>query len=146
LRLLIDDTEYDVNAALDNSTLGDLITLKVSTIGLLGDGSQGVTVPWAREKFNQGMASMAAAKTLEKGEEALQSDTEFLLAVAAIIWLAKRRNGEHLTVADALARGFDDFRFKFDPEDFAPAADPKAPSSVPAESTGTASPTPASTT
>ncbi|HEY4269516.1 MAG TPA: hypothetical protein VGM94_15145 [Galbitalea sp.] len=147
MRLLIDDTEYDVNQALDNAKLGDLIKLKVSTMGMLGEGSAGVTVPWTRAKFNQGMSAMAAADTLALGEEALQSDSEFLLAIAAIIWLAKRNNGETLSIDDALARQFDDFQFKFDPADFVQeSADPKAPSSEVAASPATEAPTKASTT
>ena len=136
MKLLIEDAEYDITSAIDNSALGDLIKLKVQTTGLLGDDSQGVTVPWARAKFNQGMAAMTAAPTLVAGEEALQADSEFLLAVASIIWLAKRKAGEQFTFDQALALEFDDFRIVFEEADFVTvAADPKDRSSEEGEST-----------
>lgn len=104
MRLRVDETEYDITESLQGAAIGDLLELKVKT---KTPEFTGVTV-----KHIQGAFSAVGEKLSEGDFDTIDllGDEDFLHAMFGLIFLARRRAGEKVTVDEAKSVKFADFQ------------------------------------
>lgn len=126
MKLIVAGKKYPLQEAIQGATLRNLYVLKVET----GIGIKSLRDTFARMQDN-------APKDGSKADPLdFLEDAENLLALQAMVWLCKRHDGEHVTVADANAFPLSQMGFESEPADV--AADPTqgptdtAPAVVPA--------------
>lgn len=121
MKLRILDTEYDITDSVNRATLNDLMQLKVKT---KSDNYEGVSVKTIKTTF-ESMGQRAQQEGFDPVE--LLDDPTFLLNMVGVMWLARRRNGETITVEEAGSVTFNDFQFIGDDPTDEAAEDPDAP-------------------
>lgn len=135
MKLRILDTEYDITDAVNHATLNDLMQLKVKTKSDTYDGVSVKTIKTTFETMGQ-RAQQEGFDTVE-----LLDDPVFLLNMVGVMWLARRRNGESITVEEAGKVTFNDFQFIGDDPAEEEAEDPDAPFSEAADAAPSSTPT-----
>lgn len=109
MKLIIGTTEYPLSN-INEASLDDLMQLRKQT---------GLGVKGLRNQL-QSMGDL--------DEDDLLDDPDSLLAVAALVWLARRKAGESLTLEQACAFPLSELRFASEPDDEVVGgdADPKS--------------------
>lgn len=125
-RIIIAGTSYGLDDSLGRASLGDLYTLKVK----LGVSVKTITTTF--QKFGE----LGANEDFSPLD--LLDDENVIRNLQGIVFLARRKAGENITVEDAGMVSFMDIEFELDEADEAAVAEaPKAQTdSVPAASAG----------
>jgi hypothetical protein len=112
VKLVVADVHYDITESLQGATLGDLMNLKLKT-RRPDDGFIGVTVPFIQSTFVD-----TGTRMQSDGFDPLEllGDEAFLSAMIGVIYLARRKAGEPISVADAAETPFTSFRMEDDDE------------------------------
>lgn len=106
---------YSLQESVAGASLGDLFTLKVQT---RRDGFSGVSVKTISDTFSR-VGELAAAGELSPAD--LLDDDAFLQNMIGLVFLARRKAGENITVEDAGRVSFTDIAFEVDEDDEASA-------------------------
>lgn len=96
---------YSLQDSVNGASLGDLYALKVQT---RKDGSPGVSVKTISETFVR-IGQQAASDDFSAVD--LLDDDEFIQNMIGVVFLARRRAGEKITVDDAADVAFNDIEF-----------------------------------
>lgn len=116
MKLIVDEVVYDVLESLHGASLGDLRRLKKD----LGSTVRTINSTFTRLGEESQSDSFDNLSLLE--------DDDFLQSMIGLIWLAKRKAGVDLSIADAEATPYDVFSLDFDDDDEeVEAVDPKEP-------------------
>lgn len=102
---------YSLQESVAGASLGDLFTLKVQT---RRDGFSGVSVKTISDTFSR-VGELAAAGELSPAD--LLDDDAFLQNMIGLVFLARRKAGENITVEDAGRVSFTDIAFEVDEDD-----------------------------
>jgi hypothetical protein len=106
---------YSLQDSVNGASLGDLYALKMQT---RRDGSPGVSVKTISETFTR-VGELAAGDAFSPLD--LLDDDVFIQNMIGVVFLARRKAGEPVTVADASDVSFNDIEFiDEDDEDEAP--------------------------
>lgn len=126
MKLLIQGQAYELQEAIGEAFIGDLYTLKVKL---------GISIKTINETFET-MGELSQREDFNAMD--LLDNSDVMLNLQGLIWLAKRKAGENITVEDAGRIPFAALSFEADPDDLdgevEPEIDPKAQGSAPAES------------
>ncbi len=127
MRIRLHDQEYNLRDATSKAQLNDLMELKIKT---RKDGRAGVDVKTIRAAFIRMGEAFTGAKgdvedaTDEQLSEAVQnaflellSDDEFVQNFIGVMFLARRLNGETVTVQEAGAFAFSEIEWVVNTED-----------------------------
>lgn len=115
MKLLISGTAYDLEDAIGEAAIGDLYTLKIKL---------GISIKTINTTFET-MGEMSKSDEFDAMD--LLDNPDVMLNLQGLIWLAKRKAGESLTVEDAGRVPFAALSFESDEEPEAePEIDPKA--------------------
>lgn len=116
---------YSLHESVNGASLGDLYSLKVQT---RKDGSPGVSVKTISETFIR-IGELAASDGFSPVD--LLDDDVFIQNMVGVVYLARRKAGEQITVEDAASVSFNDIEFVTeDDEDDAAPLDEAAESSA----------------
>lgn len=115
---------YNLQDSVNGASLGDLYALKVQT---RKDGSPGVSVKTISETFVR-IGELAQAEDFETID--LLDDDEFIQNMIGVVFLARRKAGEQITVEQASNVAFNDLAFIEDDEDDAAPLDVAGESSA----------------
>lgn len=120
MRIALNDVTYDLSEAVSKAKLNDLMELKVRTQST----GEGVSVKTIRATFirmgetfktmngqSDDMTDGQMAEALSNAFLELLSDTDFVRNFVGVMFLARRRAGEKITVEDAGEFAFSDIRF-----------------------------------
>lgn len=121
MKIVIDSVVYDVMESMQGAALGDLRTLKKET---------GVSV----RSISQTFMNMGERMKDDDGDldpSLLLEDEDFLDSMIGLIWLARRKAGEKVTLEDAADTSFNAFHLDFDDDE----EEPELPKDEAAEST-----------
>lgn len=110
MKLRIGDQVYDVVESMRGSALGDLRDLMKQTAA----AGEPVTVKTIQEMFTHMGEQMKDKKFTPLD---LLTDDEFLRNMIALVWLARRKEGETITLEDAAATPFTDISLVFDADE-----------------------------
>ena len=102
---------YSLQESVNGATLGDLYALKVQT---RRDGSPGVSVKTISDTFTR-VGELASADGFNPLD--LLDDDVFIQNMVGVVFLARRKAGESVTVDDAGEVSFNDIQFITDDED-----------------------------
>jgi len=147
MKLNVDGVEYDINESMEGAALGDLMNLKIKTRRPEDKEMEipkflGVTVPFIRDVFRDlGDRVLTAAAEEEEAEKLAEAgtplenppegfdyvellgDERFLDAMTGLVYLARRKAGDNIEVADAARTGFNSVQMVPDEDEV--EADPK---------------------
>ena len=102
---------YSLQESVAGASLGDLYALKVQT---RRDGFPGVSVKTISETFER-IGELAAEGGLSPAD--LLDDDAFLQNMIGLVFLARRKAGESITVEDAGRVSFTDIAFEVDDDE-----------------------------
>lgn len=102
---------YSLQESVAGASLGDLYALKVQT---RRDGFPGVSVKTISETFER-IGELAAEGGLKPAD--LLDDDAFLQNMIGLVFLARRKAGESITVEDAGRVSFTDIAFEVDDDE-----------------------------
>lgn len=128
--LELNGKRYEWSNALRRPTLNDLMALKLAT----GIGMRQITAQ-LRTYDRLALDAQARRATWEEFAEDLSEEPDVMAALRALVWLARRQAGEHLTIDEAGDFRPDEFRIVADEPAEAPA-DPTPPATVSAPDAG----------
>lgn len=152
MKIVVNDVEYPLTESIQGATLLDLMKLKVKTRGekYVGDAAfKGVDPKGIMRMFRVMRERVEAAEVVAREREEaglpedpdafdqgdLLGDPEFLVHIASLIWLARRKAGDEIEFDEAASVGFDRFNLLTDEDDEEDDdADPKVPLSGQVES------------
>jgi len=107
----VGETVYSLEESVNGAALGDLYALKVQT---RRDGSPGVSVKTISETFKR-IGEMAQKPDFSPLD--MLDDDTFLQNLVGVVFLARRKAGEEITVDDAARVSFDAIGFVEDVDD-----------------------------
>lgn len=113
MKLIVDEVAYDITESLQGAALGDLMNLKLKT-RRPEDKFLGVTVRFITDTFTE-MGKQAQSEEFNGLD--LLGDEDVLSAMVGLIYLARRKSGEKIEVADAEATSFSSFYLDADDDD-----------------------------
>ncbi len=114
-RIRIGSEIYDLQSAIGGATLNDLKRLQLQT---RSEWLPGGVTPGSIQESLEWLAGRAEEEDFKEIE--LLSNLPFMDNIAGIVFLAKRKAGEHLEVSEAGDYAFADIEFVEDEDDAAP--------------------------
>lgn len=109
MKITIDGKSYELTESIGAAALGDLVALKKHS---------GVSVKTIKEMFEH-TAELASDPSFDRFD--LLDDEQFLVNMIGVIWLARRKAGEQIGMAEAEEISFQSVAFDFDEETAEPA-------------------------